>query len=897
MIIKTARLFCILLLFILSINGISQDNPNLDQIPYPFLPGKIIEESRESMVITIDGYDNFYLGTDFAESSITEDPNNPQRYFTVFNIDNPHYTDNGHDWQISSPAWGGYTVRGDVICCYDNQGNLYYENMYGSPTIQGCVVIKSIDNGASWSSPVTAITGIDKNWMACDQTSGPYSNFIYTTMTASNGGNFTRSINDGVSFTNTWTFDTQTLPGMMVCVGPNDEIDGGTVHVVTNSGDPFSSLYTFYSSKNGGLSFEYQSEQRFAGYVGTAVNGRHSVNNMRTRPYPFIAADNSHGPYRGRLYLVYASNFPAGNGNKPDIFLHYSDNDGATWSEAFTINDDFPSNLHSQYHPISWCDNETGRLYIHWMDTRNTPTSDSALIYATFSDDGGESFAPNVAVSNEKMPIDCITCPGGGTPRYQGDYNGVVSNGDIAMLSWADFRYGDFASFTAYYPDFAMKLSPELDTISGAAIFTIEIPGVKAYDNDVICEATVESPPSGYFTVLYPYGNVISILPGTLEIFITASIDVPPGDYIATFTARGPNNTPVHKRYATVRVLDPYKPVADFTSDYTEFCEGQPIHFYDLSSGTPTSWEWYFFGAYPPTSTQQNPEGIVYTAPGEYDISLIVANSAGSDDTTKADYVRVSIIPIQPQTWDEETCLGGPQPYLLAGGENIRWYDDPFLIHLIHYGDTLYVNESLPGIYTYYATQTINGCESNGEEAHLTIHPIPEVTLAPFDTVCKGDTPFLLTGGFPEGGNYYGTGITNNYFDPFVAGPGTHQIRYLYADSNGCVNSAIQALTVKPGPAVSLQPFSAICENEEALELTGGEPTGGVYEGTGVQDGWFFPALAGPGIHRIRYTIEDSTGCANAAEETIEVYPLPIVFIQPYETVCSNFPPFLLTQG
>ncbi len=53
---------------------------------------------------------------------------------------------------------------------------------------------------------------------------------------------------------------------------------------------------------------------------------------MRTRPYPFLTADNSNGPYRGRLYLTYAKNTPDGSGNKPDINLRYSTDFGTTWS-------------------------------------------------------------------------------------------------------------------------------------------------------------------------------------------------------------------------------------------------------------------------------------------------------------------------------------------------------------------------------------------------------------------------------------------------------------------------------------------------------------------------------------------------------------------------------------
>ncbi len=113
------------------------------------------------------------------------------------------------------------------------------------------------------------------------------------------------STNFGANWTTTETFSTQSLPGMMVCVGPNGTTDGGAVYVVTNSGSSFASTYTFYVSTNGGLDFTLKSAQNFANYVGTNVNGRNSVQNMRTRPYPFIAADQSNGTIQGKIVLLF----------------------------------------------------------------------------------------------------------------------------------------------------------------------------------------------------------------------------------------------------------------------------------------------------------------------------------------------------------------------------------------------------------------------------------------------------------------------------------------------------------------------------------------------------------------------------------------------------------------
>ena len=215
-------------------------------------------------------------------------------------------------------------------------------------------------------------------------------------MTRSGGSNFVRSTNNGASFTLMTPFSYSPLPGTMVCVGPGPTgISGGSVYVVGNSGSAFASTYIFYRSTDGGVSFTLMSSQNFSGYLGTAVSGRNSIQNMRLRPYPFIVADNSFGPNRGRLYLVYATNNPPGNGNKSDVYCRYSDNGGTTWSSGVVVNDDASSQNHYQFQPAVWVEKTSGRVYIQFMDTRDTPTSDSAMIYATHSDNGGVSFATN----------------------------------------------------------------------------------------------------------------------------------------------------------------------------------------------------------------------------------------------------------------------------------------------------------------------------------------------------------------------------------------------------------------------------------------------------------------------------------------------------------------------
>ena len=572
-------LVIVMLLFSAPLTAQNED-PNLDQVPKSHW-NRVVpppqQKSPSSSIITIGNFDNFNLGVDFAENNMTANPSLPRWYFTAYNTNGAHHTENGLDWAALSPNFGA-SLSGDPVVAYDSIGNLFYENLYGTGSIQGVKVISSADNGATWNPGVTAANGNDKCWIACDQTSGPYANNVYVCMTNNSIGYFARSTDHGVTWENTFNPATQNLPGMMVCVGAYGNVQGGAVYVVTNSGSSYASVYTFYRSTDGGQNFSLMSARQFSGYVGTYVNSRNSVQGMRTRPYPMIAADNSYGPHRGRLYNVYASNDPPGSGNKPDIWSRHSDDGGATWSDSLRVNDDANTQAHHQWHPAIWCDKETGRFYVMWMDTRDTPTSDSAYIYATYSDDGGASFVANQRISNKKMKIDCPGCGGGGTPRYQGDYNGITSNKKVGMAGWTDFREGSFMSLTAYFPDFALSVDKTADTLyvpGDSLLVNVSVPEVKLYSDTVILAASVNPlPAAGEITFSFPSGNQLTTLPGSKPVQIKVSGDVPLGLYEASLQAAGPNGTPAHRRNVSILVLSHTMVNVNATASPESFCSG-----------------------------------------------------------------------------------------------------------------------------------------------------------------------------------------------------------------------------------------------------------------------------------------------------------------------------------
>lgn len=77
-------------------------------------------------------------------------------------------------------------------------------------------------------------------------------------------------------------------------------------------------------------------------------------------------------------------------------------------------------------------------------------------------------------------------------------------------------------------------------------------------------------------------------------------------------------------------------PVAGFSISDNLICAGECVDFTDQSTNTPTSWTWDFTPNQPNSSTDQNPSGICFTTPGTYQVTLIAANSAGSDTISQS---------------------------------------------------------------------------------------------------------------------------------------------------------------------------------------------------------------------------------------------------------------------
>ncbi|MCK9254811.1 MAG: PKD domain-containing protein [Bacteroidales bacterium] len=118
-----------------------------------------------------------------------------------------------------------------------------------------------------------------------------------------------------------------------------------------------------------------------------------------------------------------------------------------------------------------------------------------------------------------------------------------------------------------------------------------------------------------------------------------------PGEYDVQLIVRnseGYDTLLIENYIKVIPEVGPDAPVANFTTSNRLVKRNTPVVFQDLSTNNPMFWSWSFQGGEPSSSSSQlQPNGIIYPNTGFFDVSLNVGNVNGSAMLTKKDYVVV----------------------------------------------------------------------------------------------------------------------------------------------------------------------------------------------------------------------------------------------------------------
>lgn len=175
---------------------------------------------------------------------------------------------------------------------------------------------------------------------------------------------------------------------------------------------------------------------------------------------------------------------------------------------------------------------------------------------------------------------------------------------------------------------------------------------------------------------------------------------------------------------------------------------------------------------------------------------------------------------------DFAICTGASSTVNVTGGTTYTWMPGNLT------GASITVN---PTSDTQYTVTGKSGTCSSQDVINVTVNALPSITFNNLGTVCNYSAPFTLNTATPAGGNYSGTGVTSNTFNPSGIANGTNvTITYAYTDNNSCSNTAtatinvsdcagidenvMEKLTVYPNPSEGIFTISSI-ENVNSIEV------------------------------------------------------------------------------
>lgn len=234
----------------------------------------------------------------------------------------------------------------------------------------------------------------------------------------------------------------------------------------------------------------------------------------------------------------------------------------------------------------------------------------------------------------------------------------------------------------------------------------------------------------------------------------------------------------------------------------------------------------------------------------------------------------------------DEYCYGSDFiPFTPITGQNIQYYNQPFG----GVGSSIppTVNTTAPGVYHWYATQTVNGCESERLNITVTVFPYLESNFS-FDIAygCAADTVSFTNNsiGAIEYNWYFGDGTASTQFSPthIFAGKELDTVKLVSTSYASCHDTLEQIIDLRHPLEASFTPDAdTICQNQAVTftnnsvfsTLTGVNP---VYQwdfGDGSTSNQQSPShvFARAGVYEVNLLISDFVPCYSAAQHKIYV--------------------------
>lgn len=299
----------------------------------------------------------------------------------------------------------------------------------------------------------------------------------------------------------------------------------------------------------------------------------------------------------------------------------------------------------------------------------------------------------------------------------------------------------------------------------------------------------------------------------------------------------------------TTPVVVEFRPAADFSTPIACINDvaAQFLDNGNVSAGNVMGWEWDFGDANanagnPNTSSQKNPTHH-FTVPGPYTVRQIVISDKGCRDTLEKTFT-VNGMPNSNFSVEHAGAVCSNQQITIKDAASSTFGD---IIKTEIFWDylndpTAKTNDASPTsgkqyVHSYpefgtpatktfrirYVAYTGDNCISSFER-DVTLMATPTLLFDEVPGVCADVPAFQvmqaqLTNALPgPPGVFTGMGISpTGLFDPSVATPGSHLIRYTFVGSNGCSNFVERTIDVYPVPVLNAGPDKVLLQGGQVM--------------------------------------------------------------------------------
>jgi PKD repeat protein len=348
-----------------------------------------------------------------------------------------------------------------------------------------------------------------------------------------------------------------------------------------------------------------------------------------------------------------------------------------------------------------------------------------------------------------------------------------------------------------------------------------------------------------------------------------------PGTYTVTLIASIFCGASAPASY-TVEILAPSD--AGFTHDAPQ-CTGSAVSFTDVSTGSPTAWQWDFGDGM--ASTLQNPTHV-YNAGGTYTVTLVVVGDCGASPSF-SDAVAIDPAPTVDFTSDSPQCVGQAISFTdTSTGNPTAWQWD--------FGGGATSTLQNP-TYAYAAsgdytvTLTVSNACGTGSPFSRIVHalPVPVANFTHNAPQCVGSAVSFVdaSSSTPTAWSWdFGDGTTSTLQNPTHTYAATGSYVVTLVASNVCGASAPFSATVviSPPPVADFVSDAPQCSGSavQFTDLSTGDVTSWFWDfgdgkGTSSLQGPAYTYIL-PGTYSVVLTVTNACGLVSSATQSVVVY-------------------------